>query len=96
MIEIKKPPGGFFLVTCQIRWIESGSIFVIRDSLFVVREGVPLMRHIFLWGLCTGEFEILVQVEKSPAPESEGAASEAVRGLYYRHVMLYLRIHGYR
>ena len=36
--------------------IESGSIFVIRDSLFVVREGVPLMRHIFLWGLCTGFF----------------------------------------
>ena len=25
-------------------------LIVLRDSLFVIREGVPLLRHEYLWG----------------------------------------------
>ena len=35
-----------------------------------VREGVPLMRHNYIGGMYTGEFEKPVSIENPPAPES--------------------------
>ena len=63
-----------FLVTCQIRWFEAGSVFGLGIADWGLRGGVSAVALTNLYGeFYTGEFEILVQVEKSPAPESEAA-----------------------
>jgi len=49
----------------------------------VVGKVGGLMTAEFLWGICTGEFEMPIHVEKL-LPPSLGAASKASRGLYYR------------
>jgi hypothetical protein len=41
-------------------------------SEFGVREGMPLMRHIFLWGFCTGWIEKPVNVVKNLPPGQRG------------------------
>ena len=81
---------------CQIRWFVSISVFGISLTgacpFFVsfeisgcgMREGSGLMAADYLWGFCTGEFEMPVQVETFQAPRVWGAASEASRGLFYR------------
>ena len=84
----------FFI--CQIRWFVSISVFGISLTgacpFFVsfeisgcgMREGSGLMAADYLWGFCTGEFEMPVQVETFQAPRVWGAASGASRGLFYR------------
>ena len=46
----------------------------LRD--FGVREGSGLMAADYLWGFCTGEFEMPVQVETFQAPQVWGAVAE--------------------
>jgi hypothetical protein len=42
----------------------------VRGAGSGVREGVPLMRHEYIWGFSTGGYEKLVQVETFKAPQA--------------------------
>ena len=41
------------------------------------REGVPLMRHEYIWGMYTGDVENPVQAEMFKAPQAWGAVCGA-------------------
>ena len=63
--------------------------FGLRIWDFGLREGVPLMRHKYLWGMCPGEFEKPVNVETVRPPEKASpkfgeVSPQATEGLYSR------------